>query len=298
MRGKTSNKSIAPAAGFAGVVLGAAAVGAAAVAVGARCLQLARTQLGVARVKMVRVGSERIRVLQQGGVYQSATYVDEHRFEPVFSYIAAFDALFEAEDDMRATADHGIDRVLMLGGGGYSYPKHALTCHPNLRMDVVELDHAITHLAERWFFLDELESLAGDRLHLICEDARAYMTQALAEGARYDAVVNDCFSGREPVRCLATIEALCQVKVCLRPGGLYLANIVSTDEGENIEFLRDATATAAAVFSHVHIIPCVDEDLGGEDNYLLIATDGDYAFDGEVPIEREFLGAMLHDASC
>lgn len=284
-----------PAAGLAGAVLGVAAVGAAAVAVGVRCLQLARTQAGLARVKMVRVGSSRVRVLQQGGVYQSATYVDGNRFDPVFAYIAAFDAAFEAETPMREAFGHGVERVLMLGGGGYSWPKHALTARPDLAMDVVEVDHAITHLARRWFYLDELERRVGSRLGLVCEDGRAYVGRAVAEGVRYDAVVNDCFSGPQPVRSLATVEALCQVKVCLRSGGLYLANVVSAGGGEDIGFLRDVVASAAAVFEHVHVVPCVDEDLGGEDNYLLIATDGSYAFGGEVPVERAFYGSVLRD---
>lgn len=280
----------------AGVAIGAVAVGAAAIAVGAKCVQLARTRAGMARVKDARgAQGEPVRVLQQGGVYQSATYLDERRFEPVFAYFRAFDAMFEVEDAMREQAGHGIERVLMLGGGGYAYPKHALTQHDALAMDVVEVDPAVTRLARRWFFLDELERRAGKRLGLITADGRAYLAQALADGTRYDAVVNDCFTGAEPVRSLATFEALCQVKACLLEGGLYLANIVSEHEGENIDFLRDAVATAGAAFANVHVVPCVDETFAGEDNYLLIATDGTYTFDGEVTIEPEFPRTVLRD---
>ena len=124
----------------------------------------------------------------QGGVYQSATYLGRRRFEPVFEYIRAFDAMFEAEDSMRGIVGHGIERVLMLGGGGYSYPKHALATHRLLAMDVVELDASVTLLARRWFYLDELERMAGDRLSLITADARSYMGEALAAGMRYDVV--------------------------------------------------------------------------------------------------------------
>ena len=81
----------------------------------------------------------------------------------------------------------------------------------------------------------------------------------------------------------------------MRPGGLYLANVVSAGGGENIDFLRDAAATAATVFAHVHVVPCEAAEFGGEDNYLLIATDGDYGFEGELPLPREFYGAVLTD---
>ena len=130
--------NLPPAAGVAaGVVIGAVAVGAAALAVGSSCLQLVHTRAGIARVKGIRgEHGEKIRVLQQGGVYQSATYVGERRFEPVFAYYRAFDAMFEAEPVLCAASGHGVERVLMLGGGGYAYPKHALTQHAGLVMDV------------------------------------------------------------------------------------------------------------------------------------------------------------------
>ena len=280
----------------AGVALGAVAVGAAALVVGSQCLQLVRTKSGMARVKKVRDAEGRVvRVLQQGGVYQSATYVDERRFEPVFAYYRAFDCVFEAEEPMRAEAGHGIDRMLMMGGGGFAYPKHALTSHGSLAMDVVEIDPAVTRLARRWFYLDELECIAGPRLRVVTADARSFVSTALAEGVRYDAVVNDCFSGAEPVRSLATVETLCQIKVCLRPGGLYLANVVSASGGENVDFLRDAMATAAAVFTHVHVVPCADASFAAEDNYLLIATDGEYAFSGESDLDEGVFGSVMRD---
>ena len=120
-------------------------LGAAALAVGSSCLQLVHTRVGIARVKGIRgEHGEKIRVLQQGGVYQSATYVGERRFEPVFAYYRAFDAMFEAEPVLCAASGHGVERVLMLGGGGYAYPKHALTQHAGLVMDVVEIDPAVT----------------------------------------------------------------------------------------------------------------------------------------------------------
>lgn len=92
------NKPSVSAGVVAGVALGAAALGAAAVAVRAACLQVARTRNGLARVKRMHdEGGDEIRVLVQGGVYQSASYVGERWAEPVFAYYRAFDDVFEAE---------------------------------------------------------------------------------------------------------------------------------------------------------------------------------------------------------
>lgn len=301
MTRKPSNVSagsgIAAGMALAAAALGIAAAGATAFFAGSRCLRSARTESGVARVKEVRdTTGNRVRVLQQGGVYQSATYLDERRFEPVFAYYRAFDRMFDAEAAKRETTGRGIDRVLVMGGGGYAYPKHVLTTHPTIDMDVVEIDPSITRLARRWFFLDELELIAGDRLRLITADARSLIFRAMAEGVRYDAIVNDCFAGHEPVRSLATVEALHQVKACLNPGGLYLANVVTSAGGENVDFLRDAAATAASVFSRVHVVPCEDASFGAEDNYLLIATDGTYAFHDELPLDDAMYGDVMCDA--
>ena len=70
-----SKLNISRAGVAAGVALGAAAMGAAAVAVHGIVVQVARTRSVVARVKTVRDASgAEVRVLVQGGVYQSATY--------------------------------------------------------------------------------------------------------------------------------------------------------------------------------------------------------------------------------
>lgn len=290
---KKLNVSVAAAAG---VALGAAALGAAAVAVRSVVLQVVRTRTGVARVKTIRdaQGAE-VRVLVQGGVYQSATYVGECWADPVFAYYRAFDDVFEAEGAMRKSFGHGIDRVLMLGGGGFAYPKFALTQHDKLEMDVVEYDAEITRLARRWFFLDELERRMGVRLRVITAEARSYLGVTAVGHRRYDVVASDCFGGAEPVRELATVEALRLIKKTLTPGGIYAANIVSRDGGADVAFLRDCTATALKVFERAWVVPCSDEDFGGEENYLLFASDGDYAFGEAVPFDDDFLGEVLRD---
>lgn len=85
-------------------------------------------------------------LLLVGRSVQSATYVDEeYRAEPVFDYYLAFDLMFDAKPD--------IERVLMVGGGGYAYPKHIIATRPEVHMDVVEIDPAITRIALKDFYL-------------------------------------------------------------------------------------------------------------------------------------------------
>lgn len=275
-----------------------------------------------------------VRVLRQGGVYQSATYLDENRFRPPFAYYRAFERLF---DVAIAPAELGgmqwtgrlPQRILLLGGGGYAWPKWTLSRHANVRLDVVEIDPAVTDIARRWFFLDELMDAVGfdawrldpagvphfeacspspaRRLGLFQGDGRAYL-EACAQKtgdplARYDAIVNDTFVGKRPVRALSTAEAARTAKRVLAPGGLYLANVVSNAGGTDLAFLRRMVGALGESFAHVHVVPCSDEDFGGEDNYLVIATDGAYttefgeaAFQDAIPYDDDFPLPPLRDA--
>ncbi len=281
MRNKTGRR-----AALTALVLGVAC----AAALAMRRAGHVRAAGGRVHVKTLRAeGGARVRVLERGGVYQSATYIGTRWAEPVFAYYRGFDALFDAVPEAR--------RVLMLGGGGFAYPKWALTEHAYLCMDVVELDPSVVATARRWFYLDLLCETAGPRLNICTEDARAYLqrTARLPHREPYDAVINDCFDGELPVRSLSTVGALTLVKQCLSREGVYLANIVSCGEGADVSFLRDAVATALQVFAHAWILQVSDAEFGGEDNYLLVASDAAHTFPDAIPYGEDFLGTPLID---
>ena len=324
------------AAVAAGTMAAASLLSAAAVGVRRKyCLQVLRTRGGMARVHAVEAADgEQIRVLSAGGVYQSATYLGERRMEPVFTYYRAFDAAFAAEKSL----GHPVKNMLMIGGGGFAYPKHVLTAHEGVHMDVAEVDLSVVRAARRWFFLDELEAhlanpqtAQGNSMRIIEADGRELLetgagVQSRAKGSAapaeeparrfvvdgpcgtlrvlrdgelslpvYDAIVNDAFLGREPAACLATVEAARAVRARLAAGGVYLANVVSGDHGRDLGFLRDEVATLRQVFTHVHVLQTSDAEFGGEDNYLLIATDGELEFEKSIAYDDEFLGVPLRD---
>lgn len=250
---------------------------------------------GCGWVRSVRAADgSRVRVLDVGGVYQSATYVDERRMEPVFSYYRAFDHAFSLRP--------GTCRLLMVGGGGYAWPKHVLATQPaSVTIDVVELDPAVTRAARRWFFVDEAMARWPGRLRLIEGDGRNYLEGRVLRIAagdtmlRYDAIVLDAFAGAEPVRALATVEAARAAKGCLVPDGLVLANVVSEDAGADVGFLRAMVATFAEVFAHVYVVASDEEPFAVEDNYLLVATDGSWPVPDAIPYGSDFPTEPLRD---
>lgn len=283
--------------------LAAGAAAGAAAALGARAAWCAwrrfdlhvfpRTMFGRALVYTVRdAAGDPVRVLNVGGGYQSATYLGDRWAEPALAYYRAFDRMFEAEgsgsegaDGAAATGGFRIRRVLMLGGGGCSYPKHLLTAHGGVGIDVVERDPAIAAIARRLFFVDRLERLLAergeqDRFRLIIDDALAYLRACTRS---YDVIINDVYVGTAAVPGLNGAEAARLAKSRLVPGGLYLSNAVAEPSEEGYAALLGYTRELGAVFARVHVIAANDSDFGGEDNYLVIATDGDYAFSDVIP---------------
>ena len=240
--------------------------------------------------------SKPIRVLYVGGGFQSASYLGDARFEPVFEYYRAFDHMFESA--------RPINQVLMIGAGAYSYPKHLLTSHNDTAIDVVEIDSAIVEIARKHFYVDELEQRYGEngteqagRLRTIVEDGVTFL--AHAQSATYDAIINDSFDGTNPTGLLLTPESIRQAKRCLTPGGLYLLNAVVDDECEeassasdestqeheedqhaNTNIVDTAMRALSEHFAFVYEIPCIDLEFSGADNYLVIATDEPCAFTG------------------
>lgn len=246
-----------------------------------------RTMGGPALVYTIRGDGARVRVLRCGGVYQSATYLGDRRMEPVFEYYRAFGRLF----DLRSAAR----RVLVVGGGGFAFPKMVASGHPGVRTDVVEIDPAVINIARRWFFLDDAIARAradGGDLRVIRDDGRAFLE---CGAGPYDAVVLDAFVGADPVRSLATVDALRAARRSLASGGVLLANVVSRDGGADVSFLRSFVATSLTVFSRVEVALATDDDHAGEDNYLVAASDGPLDLPDAIPFDADFLGPVLLD---
>ena len=212
-----------------------------------------------------------VRVLNVGGAFQSATYLGKKRFEPVFEYYRAFDHMFDYSNNPKT--------ILMIGGGGFSYPKHLLTSKSNASIDVVESDPAIVNIARKHFYLDELEQKYGEdgkqRLNIYVADGLNFFNES--HGKRYDVIINDAFDGANPAVGLLTSTALNKAKQRLTSNGLYMLNAVIS--AEDTDMLQTYMEVLLEGFSNVYAIKCVEEEFAGEDNWLLIASDGQHRFD-------------------
>ena len=212
----------------------------------------------------------RVRVLRRGGVFQSATYVgegghgdfDPSCLEPVFEYYRAFGRVLAGLPEAR--------RVLVVGGGGCSFPKLIAAERPGARVDAVELDPCVIDTAHCWFYVDEAASIMRDAsgdLRLICADGRAFLETAPT--GSYDMIALDAFCGARPVAALSDEGAARACWRALAPGGVVAANVVTP--GGDAAFLRDVCRAFERVFGRADLLPCEDEVWGADDNYLVVA---------------------------
>ena len=203
-----------------------------------------------------------LRMLYIGDGFQSATYVGERRMEPPFAYCRAFDRLLEIKPDAR--------RVLMLDGGAFSYPKHALTAYPQLEMDVVEIDPAVIEIARRHFYLDELEERCGSRLHVYAADGLDFLRTV--EPGTYDAIINDCFAGIVQDAPLLSDEGMRLTQRSLCADGVYLLNGLAENAADvtDWETLDRIKKVLDFYFFGVVREPVVDQEFFGNINHIFI----------------------------
>jgi spermidine synthase len=188
---------------------------------------------------------------------QSAMYMDD-RTALALPYTRFFKASWHFLPSAR--------RFLVLGGGGYSFPKYALTRHADLQMDVVELDPGVTQLARRFFALEDHPLMT---LHH--EDARTYINRS---GDRYDVILIDVFNSQYSVPFhLTTIETVGRLHAMLQEDGVVIMNTIAAIEGRQGRFLRAEYLTYSSVFPHVDLFPLQHpEDGQTVQNVMIVAS--------------------------
>ena len=100
-------------------------------------------------------------------------------------------------------------------------------------------------------------------------DARTGIAKRPASS--YDVVVGDAFGSLAVPWHLTTTELIADVKRVLRPGGVYLLNVIDLPP---LGFARAETATVLASFTHVALLApaqAVAGQFGG--NFVLAASD-------------------------
>jgi spermidine synthase/MFS family permease len=149
---------------------------------------------------------------------------------------------------LRAIADaHPREqRVLVIGGGGYTFPRAARTQMPTARMEVVEIDPGVTAVAYSHLGLDPRLDIATYHL-----DGRQFVAERAERGA-YHLVVLDAVNDLSVPYHLLTREFNTAVQTTLAPDGVYLVTVI--DHLEDGKLWRATFHTLRQTFPHVELL--------------------------------------------
>jgi predicted membrane-bound spermidine synthase len=134
--------------------------------------------------------------------------------------------------------------TLMLGGGAYSFPRYLEQTYRG-RIVVAEIDPAVTSVARKYLGLRD-----SPRLRIVHDDARRVL-RGMPAGERFDLVLGDTFNDFQVPYHLTTRQFHELLARHLKPGGLYLLNLV---DGLHFDFLRSEIRTLRLTFPYVGLI--------------------------------------------
>ena len=214
------------------------------------------TQTAYQELRVVDRGDTRTMYLD--GQPHSAMDLDEPN-RHVFEYTRYFHAslLFTDTEDT--------DRVLFIGGGGFTGPRIFHEMYPNVTVDVVELDPEVIDAADRYFGIPN-----SSRMNVHRGGGRQYLRST---NNTYDVIVLDAYRKDSVPFELTTVEFMQLASDRLDSDGVLLANLISAPSGPAAEFYRAEYKTMQQAFPQVYSFPTA----GGPvvQNIEIVATKGD-----------------------
>ncbi|THE63973.1 spermidine synthase [Salinadaptatus halalkaliphilus] len=176
-----------------------------------------------------------VRTMYLDGARHSAMDFEEPD-RHVFTYTRYFHLPMLATDDV-----DDVDRVLFIGGGGYTGPQDFADRY-DAHVDVVEIDPEVTDAAETYFDLDT----DRDDITAHAQDGRQFL-----EGTdeTYDVIVLDAYKKDQVPFHLTTVEFMGLASDRLADDGILHANVIAAPSGPAAEFYHAQQKTMATAFA-------------------------------------------------
>lgn len=193
----------------------------------------------------------------------------------LYGYETVYDAVTEHASGGRVDLD-----ALILGGGGYTHPRHFLRRRPDSRLDVVEIDPVVTEAARAAFGLED-----DPRMRITHLDARQHVMQLVRRKRAgepvpdFDFVFLDAVNDFNVPYHLTTVEFQRMVRELLAPDGVYLITLV--DILSVGKFLGAEVHTTRQVFEHVDCFFANEAEPGSglvpddRNTFVIVASDRD-----------------------
>ena len=161
--------------------------------------------------------------------------------------------------------------VMVIGGGGYVYPRCIEKLWPGSRIDVIEIDPGVTEAAIQAFGLEKDTSIRTFNM-----DARNYVDELLKkedggeERLRYDFVYEDAINDYSVPFQLVTEEFNEGIARLLTDDGVYMVNLI--DVFDSGLFLGSVINTLELTFPYVYVTTNHTTSHGLRDTFVVIAA--------------------------
>jgi Flp pilus assembly protein TadD/spermidine synthase len=159
--------------------------------------------------------------------------------------------------------------ALVLGGGAYSFPRWVEAARPGSRVDVCEIDPAVTKAAYAACGL-----ASNTTIQSFNEDARVLVTrlnESKGGTARthYDFIFGDSVSDYSVPYQLTTVEFTRMVASLLTDDGVYMLNLIDCYDPGN--FVGSMIRTCGQVFPNIAVFTCTPS-LEERDTFILVCS--------------------------
>jgi tetratricopeptide (TPR) repeat protein len=169
------------------------------------------------------------------------------------------------------SADKDKLSVMVIGGGGYVYPRCIEKLWPDSRIDVIEIDPGVTEAAIQAFGLEKDTSIRTFNM-----DARNYVDELLrkedsgGEIVRYDFIYEDAINDYSVPFQLVTEEFNEKIARLLTDDGVYMVNLV--DVFDSSLFLGAYVNTLQQTFPFVYVVTKADPPRSYRRTFVVVAT--------------------------
>jgi tetratricopeptide (TPR) repeat protein/MFS family permease len=183
-----------------------------------------------------------------------------------YPYIKIYAAVTEA-----LAGDNEKLSVMAIGGGGYVFPRYIEKLWPGSRIDVAEIDPAVTRAAMLAFGLEK-----NTTINTINTDARNYVDKLLEQKYKgrkiplYDFIYGDAFNDYSVPFQLVTRQFNEKLSGILSDDGIYMINLI--DIFDSGLFLGSVVNTLEKTFPCVYVMADSDIPNSVRNTFVIIAA--------------------------
>lgn len=206
--------------------------------------------------------------LFSGSSYQSLSYTEESlKYELYHDYSKLYDII--------ANFKENVGNSLVLGGGGFSYPKYYISKYPEKKMDVIENSKEVIDIAYKYFYLSDLyQEYDKDktRLHIYALDALDYIK---SNKKIYDAIFIDLYIDIDPLIDNFSFELLKEITSSLAEDGCLFINYIIKNKESSLDNYHNLITKLTRLYKNIRSISTSNFDIGHHGNVLIMASNSD-----------------------